>query len=197
MTLSQQLIYGVLWLLFGAGHSVLASETAKRLTRALFGRLERLAYNLIAVVHFVATVAAGRYLLGGASAEPFDLPPLVQASMGAALVAGAGLILLALRHYDLRRFAGIARVGEGEAPEALHTEGLHRLIRHPLYSGAFLLLIGGATDPFGLATCLWASLYLVIGTWFEERRLISLYGDAYRRYRAAVPAFIPWRGRAL
>jgi len=197
MTLSQQLIYGVLWLLFGAGHSVLASETAKRLTRALFGRLERLAYNLIAVVHFVATVAAGRYLLGGASAEPFDLPPLVQASMGAALVAGTGLILLALRHYDLRRFAGIARVGEGEAPEALHTEGLHRLIRHPLYSGAFLLLIGGATDPFGLATCLWASLYLVIGTWFEERRLISLYGDAYRRYRAAVPAFIPWRGRAL
>ena len=197
MTLSEHLIYAVLWLLFGAAHSVLASETAKRLTRALFGRLERLAYNLIAVVHFVVTVAAGRYLLGGASAEPFDLPPLVQASMGAALVAGAGLILLALRHYDLRRFAGIARVGEGEGPETLHTEGLHRFVRHPLYSGAFLLLIGGATDPFGLATCLWASLYLVIGTWFEERRLIGLYGDVYRRYRAAVPAFIPWRGRAI
>lgn len=197
MTLSEHLIYAVLWLLFGAAHSVLASETAKRLTRALFGRLERLAYNLIAILHFAATVAAGRFLLGGSAVQPFELPPLVQASMGAALVAGAGLILLALRHYDLRRFAGIARVGEGEGPEALHTEGLHRFVRHPLYSGAFLLLIGGATDPFGLATCLWASLYLVIGTWFEERRLIGLYGDAYRRYRAAVPAFIPWRGRAL
>lgn len=197
MTLSEHLIYAVLWLLFGAGHSVLASETAKRLTRALFGRQERLAYNLVAVVHFVATVAAGRYLLGGSAAEPFDLPPLVQGGMGAALVAGAGLILLALRHYDLRRFAGTAPVPAGAVPEPLHTDGLHRYVRHPLYSGAFLLLLGGATDPFGLATCLWASLYLVIGTWFEERRLISLYGDAYRRYRAAVPAFIPWRGRAL
>ncbi len=113
MTLSEQLIYAVLWLLFGAAHSVLASETAKRLTRALFGRLERQAYNLIAVFHFVATVAAGRYLLGGAEAEPFVLPPLIQAGMGAALVAGARLILLALRHYDLRRFAGTALVPEG------------------------------------------------------------------------------------
>lgn len=197
MTLSEHLIYALLWLVFGAAHSVLASETAKQLTRVIFGRLERLAYNVIAVLHFVATVAAGRFMLSGSAAQPFDLPPLVQGGMGAALVAGAGIILLALRHYDLRRFAGTILPADSTAPEPLHTDGLHRYVRHPLYSGAFLLLIGGATDAFGLATCLWASLYLVIGTWFEERRLISLYGDAYRRYRAAVPAFIPWRGRAL
>ncbi|MDF1736557.1 MAG: isoprenylcysteine carboxylmethyltransferase family protein [Minwuia sp.] len=196
MTFADHLIYALLWLFFGAAHSVLASETAKHLTRAWFGRQERLAYNLVAVLHFAATVAAGQFLLGGSAAVPFNMPPLVQGALGAALVAGAILILVALRHYDLGRFAGTTPDRHGAAPEPLHTGGLHRWVRHPLYSGAFLLLLGGATDAFGLATCLWASLYLLIGTWFEEQRLIRLYGDAYRRYRATVPAFIPWRGRA-
>ena len=37
--------------------------------------------------------------------------------------------------------------------------------------------------------------YLVIGMRLEERKLLARYGDAYRRYRDAVPALIPhpWR----
>ena len=73
---------------------------------------------------------------------------------------------------------------------------LHRFIRHPLYSGLFLVLWGHAQTEFALATALWGSVYLVIGAGFEERRLIDRYGDAYRTYRARVPAFVPWRGRA-
>jgi len=197
MTGADHLAYALLWLIFAAAHSVLASARAKRLTRAWFGLRERLAYNLIAVLHFGVTVAAGRFLLGGSAATPFDLPPMVSQAMLAAQTGGCILILLALRHYDLGRFAGTAKVDDTAAPEPLHTAGLHRYVRHPLYSGAFLLLAGGATDPFGLATALWACLYLIIGSRFEERRLISLYGDDYRRYHAAVPAFVPWRGRAI
>lgn len=43
---------------------------------------------------------------------------------------------------------------------------------------------------------IWASVYLLIGTYFAERRLLDRYGEAYRSYRAVTPAYIPWRGRA-
>ena len=41
------------------------------------------------------------------------------------------------------------------------------------------------------------SLYLVVGAAFEERGLLRLYGADYADYRRRVPAFIPWKGRAL
>ena len=50
-------------------------------------------------------------------------------------------------------------------------------------------------QALGLATAVWGSAYLVIGTAFEERKLRRLYGQAYEDYRARVPAFVPWKGR--
>jgi protein-S-isoprenylcysteine O-methyltransferase Ste14 len=81
--------------------------------------------------------------------------------------------------------------------EPLRLDGLHRFVRHPLYTGVFLILWGRVDGDFELATAVWGSLYLLIGTWFEERRLVKLYDGSYVDYRRRVPAFIPWRGRAL
>lgn len=178
-------------------HSVLASATAKQVTGRLFGAWERLAYNTIAVLHSGAVVAIGYLWLGGGSAGSFDLPAFATAGLWASFGLGSVILLAACRHYDSGRFTGLRAVSPDADPEPLHTSGLHRYVRHPLYSGSFLILFGIADGPFGLATCLWASLYLVIGTFFEERRLMGIYGDAYRTYRSAVPAFIPWKGRAI
>jgi protein-S-isoprenylcysteine O-methyltransferase Ste14 len=41
------------------------------------------------------------------------------------------------------------------------------------------------------------SAYFVIGTWFEERKLIAEFGQKYRDYRARVPAILPLPGRTL
>ncbi len=99
--------------------------------------------------------------------------------------------------YDRGRFVGTTqlRVPDMVPDEDLRIDGLHRYVRHPLYSGLFLVLWGHAQTEFALATALWGSLYLVIGTGFEERRLIARYGQAYTAYRARVPAYLPWRGR--
>src|SRR3546814_3776572 len=66
-------------------------------------------------------------------------------------------------------------------------------MRHPLYSALFLMLWGLARSPLGLATATWASVYLIVGSRIEEQRLIARYGDAYRTYRRATPAFLPWK----
>ncbi|WP_416899155.1 MAG: methyltransferase family protein [Minwuia sp.] len=197
MTATEHVIYALLWLSFGLGHSVLASACAKRITGSVFGTRERLAYNAIAVIHLAAIVFAGWFWLGGRTAEAFDLATPVRWAMTASMVLGAAVLLVAYRHYDGGRFTGWRPVAADAPPEPLHTAGLHRYVRHPLYSGALLMLAGIADDPFGLASSIWAAAYFIIGARYEERRLIDLYGDAYRDYRLAVPGFVPWKGRAI
>ena len=54
-----------------------------------------------------------------------------------------------------------------------------------------MILWGLVRDPVSLATAVWGSLYLMIGTYFEERKLRRLYGKAYDDYSRRVPPFIP------
>ena len=113
-----------------------------------------------------------------------------------------------------RRSAGRAPMGRapmGRAPleefapppdipharlEPLTTRGVNSYVRHPLYTAMFLMFWGRAFDEAALMTAVWATLYLVIGTRFEERKLLQIYGEDYARYSAAVPRFFPVRGRA-
>jgi protein-S-isoprenylcysteine O-methyltransferase Ste14 len=129
--------------------------------------------------------------------EPaFDLPAWGRVGLGAVHLAGWGVMLWSARFYDLGRLGGLAQLRRPDEAEdePLRLDGPHARVRHPLYSGAFLILWGAALSPLGLATAVWGSLYLLAGTWCEERRLLARYGEAYAAYRARVPAFIPWRG---
>ena len=39
--------------------------------------------------------------------------------------------------------------------------------------------------------------YILVAIQFEERDLMSFYGDAYRKYRACVPMLIPVRKKRI
>jgi len=120
----------------------------------------------------------------------------------AAQLSGVVIILFGLRQYDLGRFSGTTQLFRRDNvsvddEEPLHITGMHRYVRHPLYLGAYLYLLGGAVSEFGMQTAFWGCLYLFIGTWFEERSLVSQYGRAYVEYKEKVPAIIPFKGRAI
>jgi hypothetical protein len=104
------------------------------------------------------------------------------------LLAGASLALpgLALRALA----AGTIHKGHD-----LAVTGPYAYLRHPLYLGTFLVGLG-----LVVAGGRWLMLLLFLGifAWMygwsvrsEESELELRYGEAYRRYRAAVPAFIP------
>ena len=194
---SPQISYALAWASFGLFHSLLARGSGAALLRRVFGTGERLAYNGIAAVHLFTVFLIGHWALGDQPgfARPDWLVWLQWGGLALGLLVG----FKAIQSYDLGLFAGTKQMREGpaEKEEPLATQGLHRYVRHPLYSALFLCLWGLVHDPLSLATALWGSLYTLIGTYFEERKLIALYGRAYADYRSRVPAFLPWKGRAV
>lgn len=180
------LTYALAWIAFGATHSALAGN------RLRLGRATRLVYNLIAVLQFAAVIWFGAETLGDRPA--FDLPGWAIGLLGIVHVAGWIVMLVSARYYDLGRLGGLTQWRHPDLPddEGLRVDGPHRFVRHPLYAGGYLILWGAAVSPLGLMTAVCGSLYLAIGTAFEERRLLRLYGESYAEYRKRVPALVPY-----
>jgi protein-S-isoprenylcysteine O-methyltransferase Ste14 len=195
-SLEAHLWYALAWLSFGVAHSLLAREAVKARLRPLLGAYYRLTYNIVAVLHIALVWAVGWLVLSGRG--QFDLPAWGESVLWAGHVGGWLLLVAGLAGYDLGRLVQNHLMGiDAPEDEPLRLDGLHRYLRHPLYSAGFLILWGRAVGEFELATALWGSLYLLIGAVFEERGLLRLYGEDYADYRRRVPAFIPWKGRVL
>lgn len=193
--------YAAAWAGFGLCHSLLARGFVKTRLVPRLGPYYRLAYNLFAALQIALVVWTGWFLLDDATA--FAWPDGLRLALNAIHLAGWVLMVAALMGYDLGRLAGLTQIRNHlrgiSAPEdePLRRDGFHRYVRHPVYSAAFLILWGAVWNELSLATAIWASLYFLIGTHFEERWLKIHYGSAYETYRQTVPAFIPWKGRAI
>ncbi|MBV1705792.1 MAG: isoprenylcysteine carboxylmethyltransferase family protein [Hyphomicrobiales bacterium] len=197
-TVSALAITALAWLSFGLLHSLLASRAGRFWLQGIAGPAGRLAYNGIAIVHLALVLGISAFAFAGEGS--FNLPAPLRLVLHILQLAGLVGLVMALREYDLGRFSGWQqwRAGTADDPDAaaepLVVSGLHRYVRHPLYSTSILLLLASATTPLALATALFASAYFIIGLRFEETRLLRLYGAAYRDYRATTPALLPnWR----
>ena len=79
-------------------------------------------------------------------------------------------------------------------PATLIMKGLYNYVRHPLYT-ATLLLIWSIfflhPSLSNLISGLCITIYTVIGIHYEEKKLISSFGESYIQYRSETPMLIP------
>jgi protein-S-isoprenylcysteine O-methyltransferase Ste14 len=72
--------------------------------------------------------------------------------------------------------------------------GPYRWVRHPIYTGLLIAILGSAVaegewrGPVALALF---TVAFLIKSGIEERYLIDQFGDAYAHYRREVPALLP------
>ncbi len=179
---------------YGAVHSLLASQRVKATARKLFGpaadRWYRLAFNFAAGITLLPVLALTAANIG---------PVLVVIPWpgGAVLVAIelAALIIMAyaFKHSDPAFFLGIGQLGTEPSTTGLITTGAYGIVRHPLYSTGLLILwcfpiLTAGTFAFDAAI----TVYVLIGSELEERRLISQFGEEYVRYQKKVARLVPF-----
>lgn len=176
--------------LWGAVHSILASHFVKHMFRGF--RLYRLAYNAFAAVSFAPVLYLAATL---PNAPLYQVPAPWRFLMMGVQVVSALLLLVALLQTDTLSFIGLRQLFEEENAGQLITRGLYRLVRHPLYT--FSLIFIWFTPDMSqnyLTLYLGVTLYVLIGAYFEERKLLRDFGEAYAEYRRRTPMLIPGFG---
>ena len=73
----------------------------------------------------------------------------------------------------------------------LVVDGVYGWVRHPmLVAGLLFLLTSGPSLNNIIYTAMYLA-YMLIGGYYEERRLIRIFGNDYLRYRRRVGTFTP------
>jgi methanethiol S-methyltransferase len=184
--MKNNVILGLLWIGYGIVHSVLASDTVKKLFPTKYYRL---IYNLIAIVLLIPILY---FQLTAASKRLMEDSIFNQLLGGIMMSAGIFMMYISIKGYATREFLGLDF--DHKQPDMLKTDGLSEFIRHPLYTGTLLFFWGTfgffATETF-LTTALFITIYVRIGIYFEEKKLVRVYGKQYEEYQKNVPMLIP------
>jgi protein-S-isoprenylcysteine O-methyltransferase Ste14 len=119
-----------------------------------------------------------------AKVRPHDLTNLrdMKSVLGLSLVLGG----LAVRSWA----AGILH-----KHEQLTTSGPYAIVRHPLYVGSFMMMLGFCAliddrENIWFVLGPFAGLYL-LGILSEERALMERFGARWQEYASSVPRFLP------
>lgn len=66
------------------------------------------------------------------------------------------------------------------------------MIRHPIYPGFIIAFWSAPTMTLGhMLFAATTTAYILVGIWLEERDLVALFGEEYRRYREKVAMLLP------
>lgn len=177
--------------IWGVVHSFLASHLAKDLFSLKAGSMDfyRLAYNIFAVLSFAPIL----YLM---ATLPNQDVYQVSAPWSYLMLGGqafsALMLFVAFMQTDSLSFVGLRQLFEQEKTGALVTRGLYRVVRHPLYTfGLLFIWLSPTVSQNSLTVYIGATLYTLVGAYFEERKLLREFGDAYSAYKKSTPMLIP------
>ncbi|NJD78080.1 MAG: isoprenylcysteine carboxylmethyltransferase family protein [Candidatus Methanoperedens sp.] len=189
-----EIITFVLYFLFFAGiHSILATDYIKKRAERLLGdnfRFYRLLYTILSFFTIVPAFLTWM-TYSNVTQLVYSLPHWLLPFVLLVRLLATGLLLYAILQTDVLDFTGIRQL-QGRNKSELITQGAYGVVRHPLYSGSIILLFTKMKmTQLDLTAIILISIYLIIGAFIEERRLLVVFGEEYRNYQKQVSMFIP------
>jgi len=133
-------------------------------------------------------------------------PQLIFGFSGVCLILQIILVGIAIlffwggaREYDLAHFSGLRRIRldneQSIEPVILTTTGILQITRHPWYIGGiiFIWCYESQLSTSGIISNMILSVYFVIGTNLEEKKLVKKFGSQYTEYQDRVSMLIPFK----
>ncbi len=185
---------------FALQHSVMARPAFKRWwTQFVPKSVERSTYVLLSTAALALLCWQWRPMptVLWSTTDPYLAEVLIGLSLLGFVIALTSTYLI--NHFELFGLQQVVHNLTGrEAPQPVfRTPLFYKVVRHPLYLG--FLIAFWVTPSMTVGHLLFAAAttgYIVIGALLEERDLVDLFGDDYRRYREKVSMLIPWRKSA-
>ena len=193
----EYILLAALWILWCTLHSFLIAQGVTSHLKRSFGdrfRYYRVFFNLVSVGTLIPVLVYSVSLRTGPFFNWSGIWRVVQLLL---TLSALGLFYAGGRHYDLAQFLGIRQVSEHESAMGLtdtgmlDTSGILGVIRHPWYAGGILIIWARPLDMAAVVTNTVLTMYLLVGTILEERKLVQQFGDEYRDYQERVPMFFP------
>jgi protein-S-isoprenylcysteine O-methyltransferase Ste14 len=190
------------WAAFYALHSLLAHQLTKNYFMKLTGsyfKFYRLVFNVISVAYFLLLLLF-----------QFSLPVenfisnifWLRVLGGIIFIMGATVLLTAFSNFNKAEFIGIEQLTVNNSDNKdiivqhqLVKTGMYGYVRHPLYFGVIIMLIGALMYFPNYSTLIFVIttfIYLPIGVSLEENKLVDEFGEQYLQYRKEVKMLVPF-----
>lgn len=197
------LIIIFLFALFGIMHSILASNKIKqKIVEGAGNKIAyyRLFYNFISLITFfiIYEISPKPDVIIYDLQYPWDIIILIPQ-----VLSLIGLIW-AVRPIDLKEFLGVNQIrrymkneyniNELDEHSELIIKGAYKYSRHPIYFFSILFLgFRPVMDVFYLTFFSCLIVYFIVGSIYEEKKLVEKFGAEYVEYQNRVPALVPYK----
>jgi methanethiol S-methyltransferase len=186
-----------LWTAYCALHSFLISiQFTKLMTRLLknyyaFYRLFYIALSIILIIPLLKYSGQPDNQILITYPMPLNIVRQILVS-GSLIMFGWAFFF----NYDSLSFFGIRQIlnfgRKTISSNEIRKDGLLGVIRHPMYLALIVFLWCRIFTITDLVVNTLLTIYVFIGTFLEEKKLVLEFGDSYIRYQQEVPMLIPF-----